>query len=117
LPETLTAVRSQSAREIWTVLEIAQARSLSQYTVAAACALRTDAAPSSAAPVAGLTLERGNQRPVLTALDPLSTQRLDGHTAAPADLLSRLEWPTRLGGAHRAPSSEAATQVISLSRT
>lgn len=114
LPGTLTQVRSQSAREIWTALEIAQAAPGGLYTVTAACALRTDAAPSSAAPVAGLTLERGNQRPVLTALDPLSTQRLPGHTEAPADLLSRLDWPTPPSGAHRVPASEAATQVISV---
>jgi type VII secretion protein EccE len=117
LSETLAAVRSQSAREIWTALEIAQSGPGSNYTVAAACALRTDAAPAGTAPVAGLTLERGNQRPVLTALDPLSTQRLDGHIDAPADLLSRLHWPTPVTGAHRAPSGEAATQVIALSRT
>lgn len=112
LPETLAAIRSQPAREIWTALEIAG--SGSHYTVAAACSLRTDAAPQGAPPVAGLTLQRGNQRPALVALDPLSAQRLDGHSAAPADLLAQLDWPTPVAGAHRAPSSEAATQVISL---
>lgn len=115
LPATLAEVRSQPAREIWTAFEIAQAGPGGQYTVTAACALRTDAAPSNAAPVAGLTLERGNQRPVLTALDPLSTKRLEGHTEAQADLLDTLGWPTPASGAHRAPASEAATQVISLS--
>lgn len=97
LPETLAAVRAQQAREIWTALEIAD--SGAHYTVAAACALRTDTAPGGAAPVAGLTLERGNQRPALQALDPLSTRRLDGHTQAPADLLERLNWPTAQGPA------------------
>lgn len=95
LPETLAEVRAQQAREIWTALEIAD--SGTHYTVAAACALRTDAAPAGTAPVAGLTLERGNQRPALQALDPLSTRRLDGHAQAPADLLQRLDWPTAQG--------------------
>ncbi|MDP7722809.1 type VII secretion protein EccE [Mycobacterium sp. TY814] len=92
---TLAAVREQQARETWTALEIADAGT--HRTVAAACALRTDAAPGGTAPVAGLTLERGNQRPALQTLDPLSTRRLDGHTEAPADLLERLDWPTAQG--------------------
>jgi type VII secretion protein EccE len=116
LPETLAAARSQVARETWTALEIAESASGTHYTVAAACAFRTDAAPDSAAPVAGLTLERGNQRPALQALDPLSTWRLDGHVAAPADLLARLEWPTPAVGAHRAPLAEADTQVLQTNR-
>jgi type VII secretion protein EccE len=91
LPETLAAVRGQQAREIWTALEISD--SAGRRTVAAVCALRTDAAPGSAAPVPGLTLERGNQRPALEAMDPLSTRRLGGHAQAPADLLERLDWP------------------------
>lgn len=115
LPETLTEVRAQQAREIWTALEIAGSGSGAPYTVAAACAFRTDDALGGAAPVAGLTLEAGNQRPALQALDPLSTRRLDGHVEAPGDLLARLNWPTPVVGAHRAPASEAATQVLSLS--
>ena len=39
------------------------------------------------APVDGLTPQRGNHLPALTALDLLSTRRLDGHAAAPEDLL------------------------------
>jgi hypothetical protein len=31
---------------------------------------------------------------------------LDGHTAAPEDLLSQLHWPTLTGAAHRAPRGE-----------
>lgn len=95
LPGTLTAVREQQAREIWTALEISD--SAGRRTVAAACALRTETAPGSAAGVPGLILERGNQRPVLQALDPLSTRRLDGHAQAPADLLERLDWPLAQG--------------------
>jgi type VII secretion protein EccE len=104
LSETLAEVRSQQVREVWTALEIAGAGTL--YTVAAACALRTDAAPGSATPVPGLTLQRGSQRAALQALDPLSTRRLDGHTRAPADLLARLDWPTPVGGAHRAAARQ-----------
>lgn len=110
LPETLAAVRSLPAREIWTALEIARTGTGAHYTVAAACALRTDAAPDRGAPASGLTLERGNQRPALQALDPLSSRRLGGHTEAPADLLDRLQWPTPAAGSHR--SAEAETQVL-----
>ena len=59
--------------------------------------------------MAGLTPQRGNQRPALVALDLLSTQRLDGHTDAPADLLAPLDWPTPVAGAHRAARTEAAS--------
>lgn len=114
LPERLTAIRSQPARETWTALEIASGAG-SHVTVAAACAFRTDAQPGGAAPVAGLTPQRGNQWPALLALDPLSTQRLDGHTVASGDLLAHLVWPVPAAGAHRAPleaASENATEVI-----
>jgi hypothetical protein len=71
--------------------------------VAVACAFQTETGPDGKAPVDGLTPQRGNHLPALTALDLLSTRRLDGHTAAPADLLSQVHWPTLAGGAHRAP--------------
>jgi type VII secretion protein EccE len=109
LPDTLHAIRSQPARQTWTALEVAGEPT--SYTVAAACAFRTEAQPGGTAPLAGLTAERGNQLPALMALDLLSTQRLDGHTAAPADLLLRLNWPTPPTGAHRAPLTEAATRT------
>jgi type VII secretion protein EccE len=92
LPETLAAIRSHPARETCTVLEIAGDGT--RNTVAAACAFLTDALPSGEAPLAGLTPQRGNQRAALTALDLLSTQRLDGHTDEPASLLGRLTWST-----------------------
>ncbi|BBZ37039.1 type VII secretion protein EccE [Mycobacterium conspicuum] len=103
LPQTLDAIASLQAREAWVALEIAEG------TVAVACALLTDAPPSAAAPLAGLTAQRGNQRPALAALDLLSTERLDGHTAASDDLLKRLDWPCPVAGAHRAPLAEAGT--------
>lgn len=111
LPGTLDAIRSHSARETWTALEIAGPGSSDHNTIAAACAFLTDTAPKGAAPLAGLTPQRGNHRPALAALDLLSTQRLDGHTDAPADLLTRLRWPTPATGAHRAPRAEAASRT------
>ncbi|MGO9152777.1 type VII secretion protein EccE [Mycobacterium sp.] len=107
LPGTLDAILSQPARETWTALEIASAGgSGTSHTVAVACALLTDAPPPAAAPMPGLTPQRGNQRPALAALDLLSTRRLDGHTSVPDDLLAGLDWPTPLAGAHRAPLAE-----------
>ena len=86
----MAEIRSHPARETWMALEIADpSGSGSHFTLAAACAFRTDAQPGGVAPVAGLTPQRGSQWPALLALDPLSAQRLDGHTAAPADLLTR----------------------------
>jgi type VII secretion protein EccE len=108
LPATLDAIVSQPARETWTALEIAGGSGVS-HTVAVACALLTDEPPSAATPLAGLTPQRGNQQPALAALDLLSTQRLDGHTSVPDDLLTRLDWPTPPAGAHRAPLAEART--------
>jgi len=100
LPETLEAIRSHPARETCTALEIAGDGT--RRTIAAACAFQTDAPPAGAAPAPGLTPQRGNHRVALTALDLLSTQRLDGHTDEPAGLLGRLRWPTPAAGAHRA---------------
>lgn len=106
LPETLDAIRSYPAREACTTLEIAGDGT--HNTIAAACAFLTDTPPAGAAPLAGLTPQRGNHWPALNALDLLCTQRLDGHTDEPADLLARLHWPTPLAGAHRAPLAETA---------
>jgi type VII secretion protein EccE len=109
LPETLEAIRSHSARETCTALEIAGPRWGDQNTIAAACAFLTDGPPEGAPPVAGLIPQRGNQGPALAALDLLSTQRLDGPTDEPADLLATLDWPTPIAGAHRAVQTEAAS--------
>ncbi|GBG38121.1 type VII secretion protein EccE [Mycobacterium montefiorense] len=109
LPETLEAIRSQSARETCIALEIGGPRSADQNTVAAACAFLADGPPEGAPPVAGLIPQRGNQGPALAALDLLSTQRLDGHTDVPADLLATLDWPTPIAGAHRTARTEAAS--------
>jgi type VII secretion protein EccE len=101
LPEALEAIRSHPALETWTALEIAG--SGAQETVAVACAFLTDAQPTGAAPLAGLIRQGGNHIPALSAMDLLSTRRLDGHTDVPGDLLARLNWPTPEPGAHRAP--------------
>jgi type VII secretion protein EccE len=103
LPGTLDAVLSQKARETWVALEIAEG------TVAVGCALLTDEQPSGAAPLPGLTAQRGNQRPALAALDLLSTERLDGHTVVSDRLLDGLDWPCPVAGAHRAPLAETRT--------
>ena len=107
LPKTLDAIRSEPARETCTALEIAGDRT--RRTLAAACAFLTDSPPQGGAPLRGLTPQHGNHGPALMALDPSSTQRLDGHTDAPADLLARLHWPTPAAGGHRAPLAETAS--------
>ena len=54
---------------------------------------RTDAAPGASGPLPGLISKSGIQRAALTALDPLSSQRLDGHVPLPESLLlERLRW-------------------------
>ena len=111
LPETLDAIRSYRARETCTALEIAGSDSGNRNTIAAACAFLTETPPQHGAPLGGLTSQGGNQRPALAALDLLSTQRLDGHTDAPADLLARLHWPTPAAGAHRASRTDAASRT------
>lgn len=105
LPETLEAIRSHPARETCMAVEIAGAGT--DLTIAAACAFQTDTPPDGSAPLAGLSPQRGNHRPALTALDLLSTRRLDGHTAAPVGLLERLDWPTLARGTHRTAAETA----------
>lgn len=93
LPNTLAAIWSYPVRETWTTLEVTG--SGEEQTLAAACAFHTDAPPAAGGPLPGLISHSGNHRPALTALHPLSTQRLDGHVAPPeALLLTRLRWPS-----------------------
>ncbi|OCB31179.1 type VII secretion protein EccE [Mycobacterium malmoense] len=106
LPQTLGEIRSSSALETCIALEIAG--DAAQPTIAAACAVQTDTQPERRAPLAGLIPQAGNHLPALTALDLLSTRRLDGHSDAPAGLLAELDWPTEAGGAHREPAAETA---------
>ncbi|HZC51162.1 MAG TPA: type VII secretion protein EccE [Mycobacterium sp.] len=107
LADTLDAIRSYPARETCTALEIAGAGPGNRTTIAAACAFLTEAPPKGGAPLAGLTPQRGNHRPALAALDLLSTQRLDGHAAVSAHLLTRLHWPSVAAGKHPEPRIEA----------
>ncbi len=86
LPATLDAIRNHPARETCTALEIAGDPACP--TIAAACAFLTDTPPAAGAPVEGLTPQLGNHLRALSALDLASTQRLDGHSAAPAGLLN-----------------------------
>jgi type VII secretion protein EccE len=91
LPNTLAAIWSYPVREVWTALEVAGAGD--DQTLAVACAFRTDASPGASGPLPGLTSQSGIQRAALTALDPLSNQRLDDHVALPESLLlERLRW-------------------------
>jgi type VII secretion protein EccE len=93
LPNTLAAIWSYPVREVWTAAEISG--SGDTQTLAVACAFRTDAKPAASGPLPGLISKSGIQRAALTALDPLSNQRLDGHVALPESLLlERLRWAT-----------------------
>ena len=92
LPNTLAAIWSYPVRETWTALEVTGVGD--DQTLAVACAFHTDAPPAAGGPLPGLISQSGNHRPALTALHPLSTQRLDGHAALPEALLvDRLRWP------------------------
>lgn len=91
LPNTLAAIWSYPIREVWTVLEVAGAGA--EQTLAVGCAFRTDAAPGASGPLPGLVSQAGIQRAALSALDPLSSQRLADHVVLPdALLLERLRW-------------------------
>lgn len=93
LPNTLAAIWSYPVREVWTALEVSGGGA--DQTLAVACAFRTDASPVAGGPLPGLTSKSGIQRAALTALDPLSNERLDDHVALPeALLLDRLRWAT-----------------------
>lgn len=92
LPDILAAIWSHPSRETWTAVEIAGTGA--HRTAAASCAFRTDGPPLGTPPVSGLRPQHGLHRLALTALDPLSTQRLDGHVTLPDDLLARLRWPS-----------------------
>jgi type VII secretion protein EccE len=91
LPNTLAAIWSYPVREVWTVAEVAGTGA--DQTLAVACAFRTDASPGPSGPLPGLISQSGNQRAALSALDPLSKRRLDGHVVLPESLLlERLQW-------------------------
>jgi type VII secretion protein EccE len=92
LADTLDEIRSLPSPETWTALEITG--TAANPGIAVVCAVRTDDRPPRSAPIRGLTLLRGRQRPALTTLHPLSADRLDARPVAlPVDLLDRLRWP------------------------
>jgi len=93
LPNTLAAIWSHPVRETWSAIEIIGAGD--ERTLAVACAFHTDTRAAAGGPLPGLISQSGSHRQALTALHPLSTQRLDGHVALPeALLLDRLRWPS-----------------------
>jgi type VII secretion protein EccE len=92
LQEILAAVLALRSPETWTVLEIT--RTANDPAVAVVCTIRTDDKPAATAPVAGLSLLRGRQRPAIEALNPLSVQRLDARPVPLSEtLLADLRWP------------------------
>ncbi len=76
----LAGIGALPAQETWTALEFTGSPTDPQLTVGAA--IRTQDRPSRKAPLAGLTPAGGRHRPALAALNPLSTERLDGTPAA-----------------------------------
>jgi type VII secretion protein EccE len=90
IAERLAEAWSQST-ETWTAIEFTGTSA--HPTVSALCAFRTPQAERGA-PVAGLTPAPGIQRPLLTALDPASADRLDIPSAPlPPGLLEPTGWP------------------------
>lgn len=112
LPDTLAEIWSHPALETWMAIEIAaRGRSGADYSVAAACAFRTDEQPAVAAPLATLIPQRGNHGPTLAAMELSSTRALDGYADAPENLLMRLVWSTPGAGLHRAAPTETASRT------
>jgi type VII secretion protein EccE len=93
LPETLAAVWSCGADEIWSAVEFTGSRTHPE--AAAACVVRTPERPGAGAPVDGLTPERGRHGSALAAIRPQSHRRLPAQPASISqDLLSVLRWPS-----------------------
>ncbi|UNB51998.1 type VII secretion protein EccE [Mycolicibacterium sp. YH-1] len=96
LSERLVEVWSQDQGEIWTALEFTG--TAANPRVVAVAAFRTAEAPSGP-PVTGLKSQNGRHKPLLSALDPRSVDRLD-IAAAPlrADALDQVTWPVGSDG-------------------
>jgi type VII secretion protein EccE len=92
--ERVGEVRAQQA-QTWTALEFGG--SSARPIILAACVFRTGE-PLKKASVQGLVVQRGVQRPLLTALDPRSAQPL-GLNPSPLStgLLEQLGWPVASG--------------------
>ena len=78
LAETLAEIRSLSSHDTWAAIEFTGAAS--KPAVSVVCALRTGERPATAAPIPALTPLTGRHRAALTALNPLSKQRLHALT-------------------------------------
>jgi type VII secretion protein EccE len=78
LADTLAGIRSLSSHDTWTALEFTG--TATTPAVSAVCSLRTGERPSSAAPFPALTPLAGRHRVALTALNPLSEERLHALT-------------------------------------
>lgn len=88
LEAALAGIGALPAQETWTALEFTGSPTQPQLTVSAA--IRTQDRPSRKAPLAGMTPARGRHRPALAALNPLSSDRLEGTPAAlPQAVLGR----------------------------
>jgi type VII secretion protein EccE len=78
LANTLAEIRALPSQDTWTALEFTGVAT--KPSVSAVCALRTTERPAAAAPIPALQPLRGRHRAALTALDPLSTERLHALT-------------------------------------
>ena len=88
LDAVLAGIGALPAQETWTALEFTGSPTQPQLTVGAA--IRTPDRPARKAPLAGLKPAGGRHRPALAALNPLSSDRLEGNPAAtPQALLQR----------------------------
>lgn len=93
LPERLAELWALPG-DVWVTLEFGA--SGAGQTLAAVCAIRGDA-QAAPAPAGGLTALRGVQRPVLSAVDPTSTDALGVDAAVVSvALLDRVSWPILL---------------------
>lgn len=90
LGDRLAEVWSHTWRATWTALEFGG--TTTAPTVVAVCAFRTDEVPSKP-PLPGLQIRGGEQRPLLSALDPRSVDRLPAPAAPlPNGLLDGVNW-------------------------
>jgi type VII secretion protein EccE len=90
LDAVLAGIGALPAQETWTALEFTGSPTRPQLTVGAA--IRTQDRPARKAPLAGLKPAGGRHRPALAALNPLSSERLDGTPAVlPQVLLVSVE--------------------------
>jgi type VII secretion protein EccE len=89
--DRLADIWSQPTVQKWTAVEFSGTST--HPIVSALCAVRSAEAPS-AVPVAGLVPQPGMQRPLLRALAPASTDRLNIPTVpVPPGLLESAGWP------------------------